>query len=170
MDFLRISPRDLEGRVEKYRGVKVKVSFTGQGETQSMKQLSGGQKTVVALTLIFAILRCDLVLAIDIDECKDPKKYICYGKCHNTIGDYECKCSVLGMHGDGKEDCQGFAMTTIIAGKCPLHFSSIPVVAMACFDCFQSCIFRTQRTNELLLLDSALQTSFIPPSQHMRLA
>ncbi|KAJ6906615.1 Wall-associated receptor kinase 2 [Populus alba x Populus x berolinensis] len=49
-----------------------------------------------------------------IDECKDPKKYICYGKCHNTIGDYECKCS-LGMHGDGKEDCQGFAMTTIIA-------------------------------------------------------
>nr|XP_034887656.1 wall-associated receptor kinase 3-like [Populus alba] len=203
----------------------MKVSFTGKGETQSMKQLSGGQKTVVALTLIFAIQRCDLVLAIvsglnnglsrpirkarqedgptrtravaefdsvdsgilhtdanltahnslcksldrlgtilnldeglskacetlkqmtqqeltvgavrwtckmwvinvhplesvavavavaDIDECKDPKKYICYGKCHNTIGDYECKCS-LGMHGDGKEDCQGFAMTTIIA-------------------------------------------------------
>ncbi|KAL0845154.1 hypothetical protein Bca101_018400 [Brassica carinata] len=29
-----------EGRVEKYDGVKVKVSFTGQGETQSMKQLS----------------------------------------------------------------------------------------------------------------------------------
>ncbi|KRX89711.1 Structural maintenance of chromosomes protein 3, partial [Trichinella patagoniensis] len=35
---------DPEGRVEKYIGVKVKVSFTGQGETQSMKQLSGGQK------------------------------------------------------------------------------------------------------------------------------
>ncbi|CAN1247681.1 Structural maintenance of chromosomes protein 3, partial [Linum perenne] len=41
---------DVEGRVEKYIGVKVKVgvsnlfvvvSFTGQGETQSMKQLSG---------------------------------------------------------------------------------------------------------------------------------
>ncbi|KAK6912655.1 RecF/RecN/SMC, N-terminal [Dillenia turbinata] len=48
---------DPEGRVEKYIGVKVKVSFTGQGETQSMKQLSGGQKTVVALTLIFAIQR-----------------------------------------------------------------------------------------------------------------
>ncbi|CAM8937744.1 unnamed protein product [Rhodiola kirilowii] len=48
------------GRVEKYIGVKVKVCFTGQGETtQSMKQLSGGQKTVVALTLIFAIQRCD---------------------------------------------------------------------------------------------------------------
>jgi hypothetical protein len=44
------------------------------------------------------------------------------------------------------------------------------VVAIACFDCFQSSIFSTQRTNKLLLLDSALHTSFIPPSQHMRLA
>ncbi|KAF8658704.1 hypothetical protein HU200_059180 [Digitaria exilis] len=50
---------DTERRIEKYIGVKVKVSFTGKGETQSMKQLSGGQKTVVALTLIFAIQRCD---------------------------------------------------------------------------------------------------------------
>ncbi|KAL2510973.1 Structural maintenance of chromosomes protein 3 [Abeliophyllum distichum] len=50
-------PMDTEGRVEKYTGVKVKVSFTGQGETQSMKQLSGGQKTVVALAQIFAIQR-----------------------------------------------------------------------------------------------------------------
>ncbi|KAJ0259044.1 hypothetical protein HA466_0077360 [Hirschfeldia incana] len=48
-----------EGRVEKYIGVTVKVSFTGQGETRSMKQLSGGQKTVVALALIFAIQKCD---------------------------------------------------------------------------------------------------------------
>nr|TKR98572.1 wall-associated receptor kinase 5-like [Populus alba] len=70
----------------------------------------------------------------DIDECKDPQKYTCHGKCHNTIGDYKCKCS-LGMHGDGKVGCQGFAITTIIAGKCHLHFSSIPVVAIACFDC-----------------------------------
>ncbi|XP_011043920.1 PREDICTED: wall-associated receptor kinase 5-like [Populus euphratica] len=50
----------------------------------------------------------------DIDECKYPETYTCYGKCHNTIGDYECKCS-LGMHGDGKVGCQGFAITTIIA-------------------------------------------------------
>ncbi|KAG6761828.1 hypothetical protein POTOM_035065 [Populus tomentosa] len=89
----------------------------------------------------------------DIDECKDPEKYTCHGKCHNTFGDYECKCS-LGMHGDGKVGCQGFAITTIIAGKCPLHFSSIPVFAIACFDCFQSSIFSTKRTNKLLLLDS----------------
>jgi ABC-type uncharacterized transport system YnjBCD ATPase subunit len=37
----------------------LQVSFTKQGETQSMKQLSGGQKTVVALALIFAIQKCD---------------------------------------------------------------------------------------------------------------
>jgi DNA repair ATPase RecN len=36
----------------------VQVSF-GMGETMSMKQLSGGQKTLVALALIFAIQRCD---------------------------------------------------------------------------------------------------------------
>ncbi|GMN46975.1 hypothetical protein TIFTF001_016156 [Ficus carica] len=65
---------DMEGRVEKYIGVK--VSFTGQGETQSMKQLSGGQKTVVALTLIFAIQRCDpapFYLFDEIDAALDPQ-------------------------------------------------------------------------------------------------
>lgn len=36
----------------------LQVSF-GAGETMSMKQLSGGQKTLVALALIFAIQRCD---------------------------------------------------------------------------------------------------------------
>eukprot|EP00850_Spirogloea_muscicola_P019286 SM000187S03903 [mRNA] locus=s187:97887:106614:- [translate_table: standard] len=64
------------GRVEKYVGVKVKVSFTGQGETQSMKQLSGGQKTVVALALIFAIQRCDpapFYLFDEIDAALDPQ-------------------------------------------------------------------------------------------------
>jgi structural maintenance of chromosome 3 (chondroitin sulfate proteoglycan 6) len=37
----------------------IQVSFTGKGETQSMKQLSGGQRTLVALTLIFAIQQCN---------------------------------------------------------------------------------------------------------------
>lgn len=48
------------GRIEMYVGVAVKVSFTGkETETQLLQQLSGGQKTVVALALIFAIQRCD---------------------------------------------------------------------------------------------------------------
>ncbi|KAF8406985.1 hypothetical protein HHK36_006106 [Tetracentron sinense] len=74
---------DPEGRVEKYIGVKVKVSFTGQGETQSMKQLSGGQKTVVALTLIFAIQRCDpapFYLFDEIDAALDPQYRTAVGK------------------------------------------------------------------------------------------
>lgn len=52
------------------------MSFTGQGETQSMKQLSGGQKTVVALALIFAIQRCDpapFYLFDEIDAALDPQ-------------------------------------------------------------------------------------------------
>lgn len=35
------------------------VSFVAAGETFLMSQLSGGQKAVVALALIFAIQRCD---------------------------------------------------------------------------------------------------------------
>eukprot|EP00475_Leptophrys_vorax_P006963 TRINITY_DN14367_c0_g1_i1.p1 TRINITY_DN14367_c0_g1~~TRINITY_DN14367_c0_g1_i1.p1 ORF type:complete len:246 (-),score=43.51 TRINITY_DN14367_c0_g1_i1:255-929(-) len=68
--------REEDGRLDKYAGVRVKVSFTGQGETQAMKQLSGGQKTVVALALIFAIQRCDpapFYLFDEIDAALDPQ-------------------------------------------------------------------------------------------------
>mmetsp|Transcript_29038 Transcript_29038/g.66771 ORF Transcript_29038/g.66771 Transcript_29038/m.66771 type:complete len:1201 (-) Transcript_29038:82-3684(-) len=42
------------------RGVRVEVSFTGQSTSfLTMSQLSGGQKTVVALALIFAIQRLE---------------------------------------------------------------------------------------------------------------
>lgn len=61
--------------LEKYSGVKVRVSF-GTGEVLSMKQLSGGQKTLVALTLIFAIQRCDpapFYLFDEIDAALDPQ-------------------------------------------------------------------------------------------------
>jgi len=38
----------------------IKVSFAGQGgEMREMNQLSGGQKSLVALGLIFAIQKCD---------------------------------------------------------------------------------------------------------------
>merc|ERR1711972_533331 len=41
-------------------GVRIEVSFTGQAQSfLSMSQLSGGQKTVVALSLIFGIQRLD---------------------------------------------------------------------------------------------------------------
>lgn len=50
------------------------VSF-GAGEVLSLKALSGGQKTVVALALIFAIQRCDpapFYLFDEIDAALDP--------------------------------------------------------------------------------------------------
>ncbi|KAG7568172.1 SMCs flexible hinge [Arabidopsis thaliana x Arabidopsis arenosa] len=79
-----------EGRIEKYIGVKVKVSFTGQGETQSMKQLSGGQKTVVALALIFAIQRCDTApfyLFDEIDAALDPQYRTAVGNLIRRLAD-----------------------------------------------------------------------------------
>lgn len=91
-DYDEDGPRgpDPEGRVEKYIGVKVKVSFTGQGETQSMKQLSGGQKTVVALTLIFAIQRCDpapFYLFDEIDAALDPQYRTAVGNMIRRLAD-----------------------------------------------------------------------------------
>lgn len=81
---------DNEGRIEKYVGVAVKVSFTGQGETQSMKQLSGGQKTVVALALIFAIQRCDpapFYLFDEIDAALDPQYRTAVGNMVRRLAD-----------------------------------------------------------------------------------
>lgn len=57
-------------------GIAIKVSFTGKAaETREMSQLSGGQKSMVALTLIFAIQKCDPVpfyLFDEIDQALDP--------------------------------------------------------------------------------------------------
>lgn len=45
--------------VSMYRGVGVKVRFSRSSENFMMSQLSGGQKALVAMALIFAIQRCD---------------------------------------------------------------------------------------------------------------
>ncbi|KAJ2770573.1 Structural maintenance of chromosomes protein 3, partial [Coemansia nantahalensis] len=48
------------GSVDNYIGVSIRVSFNSKtDEGLRMQQLSGGQKSLVALTLIFAIQRCD---------------------------------------------------------------------------------------------------------------
>ena len=60
--------------VSRFNGVGVKVSFSGGSETFAMAQLSGGQKAVVALALIFAIQRCDpapFYLFDEIDQALD---------------------------------------------------------------------------------------------------
>lgn len=48
--------RDQDGLVQ---GLEIKTSFVGSEATTVMSQLSGGQKTVVAVSLLFAIQRCD---------------------------------------------------------------------------------------------------------------
>ncbi|KAJ1869782.1 Structural maintenance of chromosomes protein 3 [Coemansia sp. RSA 990] len=49
-----------EASVENYIGVAIRVSFNSKvDEGLRMQQLSGGQKSLVALALIFAIQRCD---------------------------------------------------------------------------------------------------------------
>lgn len=45
--------------METFVGTSIKVSFTGTQEVREISSLSGGQKTLVALALIFAIQKCD---------------------------------------------------------------------------------------------------------------
>lgn len=55
-----------------------------------MKQLSGGQKTVVALTLIFAIQRCDpapFYLFDEIDAALDPQYRTAVGNMIRRLAD-----------------------------------------------------------------------------------
>ncbi|CAI0397434.1 unnamed protein product [Linum tenue] len=41
----------------------------------------------------------------DINECAEPEKYPCRGRCKNTQGSYSCSCP-FWMRGDGKDSCQ----------------------------------------------------------------
>ncbi|XP_065071317.1 structural maintenance of chromosomes protein 3-like [Rhopilema esculentum] len=63
--------------IDEFTGISIKISFTGKSaETLEMNQLSGGQKTLVALTLIFAIQKCDpapFYLFDEIDQALDPQ-------------------------------------------------------------------------------------------------
>eukprot|EP01122_Echinamoeba_exundans_P002099 TRINITY_DN12063_c0_g1_i1.p1 TRINITY_DN12063_c0_g1~~TRINITY_DN12063_c0_g1_i1.p1 ORF type:complete len:1207 (+),score=282.20 TRINITY_DN12063_c0_g1_i1:89-3709(+) len=47
-----------EGKQKEVKGIEINVSFAA-GRVQKMSQLSGGQASIVALSLIFAIQRCD---------------------------------------------------------------------------------------------------------------
>ncbi|XP_034942482.1 structural maintenance of chromosomes protein 3 [Chelonus insularis] len=62
---------------DRFIGVGIRVSFTGQrAEMREMNQLSGGQKSLVALALIFAIQKCDpapFYLFDEIDQALDAQ-------------------------------------------------------------------------------------------------
>lgn len=57
--IMNTSSNEETDSVKNSTGISILVQFSGEGEPQNMQQLSGGQKSLVALTLIFAIQRCD---------------------------------------------------------------------------------------------------------------
>lgn len=76
LQVLRESEGDAAGSQDKagnsggLTGVRIEVSFTGQAQSfLAMNQLSGGQKTVVALSLVFAIQRLEPAPFYLLDEC-----------------------------------------------------------------------------------------------------
>jgi len=68
---------DQANRLENATGVSCSVSFTGRNnEMREMNQLSGGQKSLVAMALIFAIQKCDpapFYLFDEIDQALDAQ-------------------------------------------------------------------------------------------------
>ncbi|CAG0919332.1 unnamed protein product [Notodromas monacha] len=68
---------DNEESFDNFTGVGIRVSFVGtRGEMREMNQLSGGQKSLVALALIFAIQKCDpapFYLFDEIDQALDAQ-------------------------------------------------------------------------------------------------
>ena len=65
---------DTAMKISTFQGIQVRVSFSGTGQQYQMQQLSGGQKALVALALIFAIQRCDpapFYLFDEIDQALD---------------------------------------------------------------------------------------------------
>ncbi|KAG8273128.1 Structural maintenance of chromosomes protein 3 [Homalodisca vitripennis] len=75
-DGLESSGSAQEMDSDQFAGVMIRVSFNGRGEMREMNQLSGGQKSLVALALIFAIQKCDpapFYLFDEIDQALDAQ-------------------------------------------------------------------------------------------------
>ncbi len=51
-----------------YKGIKVSVAFDGEAEETNLKQLSGGQKSVVVVAMIFAVLKMEAAPFYILDE------------------------------------------------------------------------------------------------------
>lgn len=70
------APSPAARSLDKYAGVGVKVAFGAGAAAATLAALSGGQKTLVALALIFAIQRCDpapFYLCDEVDAALDPQ-------------------------------------------------------------------------------------------------
>ncbi|GAA5994281.1 cohesin subunit SMC3 [Rhodotorula paludigena] len=96
-DDMDVDEPEEEGSVENYTGVAIRVSFKSKSnEGLRLQQLSGGQKALVALALIFSIQKCDpapfylfdeidanldadrrTAVAAMIDELSQEAQYIC---------------------------------------------------------------------------------------------
>lgn len=54
------SGKPARSAIDRYTGIAIKVSFNSKSdEGLRIQQLSGGQKSLVALAMVFAIQKCD---------------------------------------------------------------------------------------------------------------
>ncbi|XP_009411180.3 wall-associated receptor kinase 5 [Musa acuminata AAA Group] len=79
----------------------------------------------------------------DIDECKLPHEYPCFGDCRNIPGDYHCSCPP-GTHGNAsKDNCTDISSKFPLPSRLAVGFSVIVVILVALLSCV---IISTQKT------------------------
>ncbi len=82
----KVSSRPYRGpSIDEFHGVQVKVAFSQSGQQFEMHQLSGGQKALVALALIFAIQRStDSIFVFIIRRC-DPAPFYLFDEIDQAL-------------------------------------------------------------------------------------
>jgi len=113
--------------VENYTGVGISVSFNSKhDEQQRIQQLSGGQKSLCALALVFAIQQCDpapFYLFDEIDANLDAQYRTAVAQMLQSISHQQSQSSQNGENGAGAMSGQ-FICTTfrpemvLVADKC----------------------------------------------------
>ena len=114
--------------VENYTGVGISVSFNSKhDEQQRIQQLSGGQKSLCALALVFAIQQCDpapFYLFDEIDANLDAQYRTAVAQMLEEIATQQSEGDGEGEDGEGSGMSGQFICTTfrpemlLVADKC----------------------------------------------------
>ncbi|OCF72938.1 chromosome associated protein [Kwoniella mangroviensis CBS 8886] len=128
-----------KSEIDNYTGVSIRVSFNSKAdEGQRIQQLSGGQKSLVALALVFSIQKCD------------PAPFYLFDEIDANL-DAQYRTAVASMIHDLSSKAQ-FITTT---------FKS-EMLAQA--DKFYGVIFDSQKVSNIVVIDKTSASDFVETS------
>ncbi|BGP54977.1 Structural maintenance of chromosomes protein 3 [Rhodotorula sphaerocarpa] len=142
-DEMDVDEPEEDGSVENYTGVAIRVSFKSKSnEGLRLQQLSGGQKALVALALIFAIQKCD------------PAPFYLFDEIDANL-DADRRTAVAAMISELSEDAQ-YICTTFRAELIP-HA-----------DAFFGVVFNQAKISNVKTLTSDECSQFIEAAEQVR--